>query len=255
MQALNGRENVTNPANETDSNNFGNTSDECFNKYTGIHCRDVLKSYADFESPGRVTTDVYVSNTVMDQKSVEDIVDRIIYALDLYIKPSDDCRKAVVPLLCMYYFGLCGRDNVDYRLTAAECKEVRESTCQSEWKTAQKLLKVSGQQLMLPDCSSLGDVGLGCDGGIIAFLQKCNCLLSVMVFFTAFSLSDANCTIVCHKHFYCENNFCKPRCDGFTIYSDEYVKLSDGLTITSGCVGLLCGIAVVGIFFLRRKQL
>ena len=120
----------------------------------------------------------------MDQKSVEDIVDRIIYALDLYIKPSDDCRKAVVPLLCMYYFGLCGRDNVDYRLTAAECKEVRESTCQSEWKTAQRLLKFSGPQSMLPDCSSLGDVGLGCarDGGIIAFLQKCNCLLYVMFF-------------------------------------------------------------------------
>jgi hypothetical protein len=195
----------------------------------------VLKSYADCESPGRITTDVHVSNALMDQKAVENIVDNIMFALDLYINPSDECRKAVIPLLCLYYFGLCGTHNTDYRPTAAECREVRDSTCQSEWKTAEKLLELSAEQFMLPDCLGLNDEGLECN--------------------EVFTFIETNCTIVCHEHFYCDNNFCKPRCDRFTIYSDEYVKLSDGLMITSGCVGLLCGIAVVVIFCIRRKKL
>jgi hypothetical protein len=230
----NERENITIFLNNTDRD-FGNMSGECYHKYTGSHCMTVLKSYADCESPGRITTDVHVSNALMDQKAVENIVDNIMFALDLYINPSDECRKAVIPLLCLYYFGLCGTHNTDYRPTAAECREVRDSTCQSEWKTAEKLLELSAEQFMLPDCLGLNDEGLECN--------------------EVFTFIETNCTIVCHEHFYCDNNFCKPRCDRFTIYSDEYVKLSDGLMITSGCVGLLCGIAVVVIFCIRRKKL
>ena len=172
FQEQNERENITIFLNNTDRD-FGNMSGECYHKYTGSHCMTVLKSYADCESPGRITTDVHVSNALMDQKAAENIVDNIMFALDLYINPSDECRKAVIPLLCLYYFGLCGTYNTDYRPTAAECREVRDSTCQSEWKTAEKLLELSAQQFMLPDCSGLNDEGLECNEGL---LQRPSCL-------------------------------------------------------------------------------
>ena len=80
---------------------------------------------------------------------------------------SDECRSAAVKFLCLYTFGLCGTYNVDYRPTAAECIEVRDSTCQSEWKEVDGLLASSGQPL-LPNCSSLSDKELQCDTGIAA---------------------------------------------------------------------------------------
>ncbi|CAI8013680.1 hypothetical protein GBAR_LOCUS8633 [Geodia barretti] len=69
------------------------------------------------------------------------------------------------------------------------------------------------------------------------------------------TVNKTECTIQCHDHFYCEDNFCKPRCDRFREYSDEYVMLSDGLMITSGSLGLVCTIAVLVLFFIRRKTL
>ena len=160
------RENITIFLNETDRD-FGNMSGECLHEYTGSHCLNVLKSYSDCESPARATADVYVSNSVRHQKGVENLVDSFLFALDLYINPSDECRKAVIPLLCLYYFGLCGTHNTDYRPTAAQCREVRDSTCQSEWKTAEKLLELSAQQFMLLDCSGLNDEGLECNEGLL----------------------------------------------------------------------------------------
>ena len=160
-------ENNTYPLDETDSDgNFGNMTGECYHEYTGSHCLSVLQSLAICESPERTTPDkVYISNSVINQKAVEEIVDNVLFGLGFYIKPSDECRRAVVPLLCFYSFGLCGTYNVDYRPTAEECREVRDSTCQSEWQEAEKLLELSGRQFQLPDCSSLGDEGLDCDYG------------------------------------------------------------------------------------------
>ena len=160
-------ENNTYPLNETGSDsNFGNMTGECYHEYTGSHCLSVLQSLANCESPERIAPDeVYISNAVIDQKTVEEIVDNVLFGLDFYIKPSDECRRAVVPLLCFYSFGLCGTYNVDYRPTAAECREVRDSICQSEWQAAEKFLELSGRQFLLPDCSSLSDKGLQCDYG------------------------------------------------------------------------------------------
>ena len=67
--------------------------------------------------------------------------------------------------------------------------------------------------------------------------------------------NETECTVQCHDHFYCENNFCRPRCDRFREYSDEYVMISDGLTITAASLGLICSIVVLVLFYLRRKSL
>ena len=77
----------------------------------------------------------------------------------------------------------------------------------------------------------------------------------VLNFFAAIKLNDTPCAIECHDHFYCDNNFCKPRCDRFREYSDAYVMISDALMITAGCVGLICGIVVVIVFSIHYKTM
>ena len=67
--------------------------------------------------------------------------------------------------------------------------------------------------------------------------------------------NETECAIKCHNHFYCENNFCRPRCDQFREYSDEYLMLADGLTVTAASLGLICSIVVLVLFYLRRKSL
>ena len=241
-----------------------NMTDECHIEYTGTQCMCALQSYAECES-SEIETKVFISNTIGDQKAVEDMVEDVVYFLGL-IKPSDECRGAAIQFFCLYFFGLCGTYNTDYRPTAADCREVRDSTCQSEWKEAEHLLKLYGLSIELPKCSSLGDEGLHCDEGEFKmhyFVLSClydSSFAAVSPNYTVELCNgtdtvNSSCMLECHEHFYCDNNFCKPRCDGFTIYSDEYVKLSDGLLITSGCVGLLCGIAVVVVFCTRRKKL
>jgi hypothetical protein len=232
-----GRRNSSSAINveESDSDAGNVTDDICSNKYTGTHCLSSLEFFAACESPDSEVPSVYVGDTITDQAMAEADIGDLLYALDLLIQPSDECRDAVVPFLCLYTFGMCGMNNDDYRPSAAECIEIRDSICESEWKKAKGLLEEFNQP-PLPDCSTLGDEGLDCDR-------------------ISLNESKSECTIQCHQHFYCDNNFCKPRCDRFREYSESYIALSDALTITAGCAGLLCGIAVVVIFLLRRKTL
>ena len=109
------------------------------------------------------TGPVYISNVISDQTKVEGEIEDTLYALDLYIKPSDKCRDAIMPFLCLYTFGLCGKDGREYRPTEAQCSDIRDNLCESEWKRATDLLALSERQ-PLPDCSSFGDSGLKCDG-------------------------------------------------------------------------------------------
>ena len=139
----------------------------CLHKYTGTHCMSSLLSFATCESSENddELMDVYISNNnIVDQISTEEEIGRLIYSLDLFIQPSEKCRSAVIPFLCLYTFGVCGANNDDYRPTAAQCMEIRDSICESEWKKASDLLALAGLP-PLPDCSSLDDEGLDCEQG------------------------------------------------------------------------------------------
>ena len=126
--------------------------------YTGLHCRNALQSRQTCLPEPRNSEKVFIVNT-LDQTLQENNIINIIYALNFFIKPSDECRSRVVPFLCLYTFGLCSENNVDYRPTAVECSDIRDNICESEWQEANSLLESNGQPL-LPDCSSFGDDGL-----------------------------------------------------------------------------------------------
>ena len=142
----------------------GNTTNitVCKNVYNGGHCLE-----ADT---------VHMSNKMVREKvTAEEEIEQLICSLGLYIQPSEECRSAVIPFLCLYTFGVCGANNDDYRPTAAQCMEIRDSICESEWKDASSLLALAGLP-PLPDCSSLDDEGLDCEQGTIPQC-KCQCVI------------------------------------------------------------------------------
>ena len=142
------------------------TSVACFNEYSGSHCFEALQSYSSCDPLVSEASAAYMSNKmVTEEGTAEEEIEQLIFSLDLYVQPSEKCRSAVIPFLCLYTFGVCGANNDDYQPTAAQCMEIRDSICESEWKKASNLLALAGLP-PLPDCSSLDDEGLDCEQGI-----------------------------------------------------------------------------------------
>ena len=130
------------------------------NTYVGEYCRGALKSL-QMCIPGQMNSnEIFISNRLNDQSALEMYISELLFALDIFIDPSEECRKRVVPFLCLYTFGLCGKNNDDYKPTAAECASIKDGVCRSEWSQANDLLSALGQSL--PDCNSFDADGLSC---------------------------------------------------------------------------------------------
>ena len=136
----------------------------CNNEYNTGYCFEALQSYTSCDPPVGETNATYISNLMDTEETVaaEEEVGNLIFYLDLFAQPSEECRSAFIPFLCLYTFGVCGANNNDYRPTEAQCMEIRDSICESEWKKASDLLARAGLP-PLPDCSSLDDEGLDCE--------------------------------------------------------------------------------------------
>ena len=65
--------------------------------------------------------------------------------------------------------------------------------------------------------------------------------------------TEVQCTIECHDQFYCENNFCKPRCDKFKSHS--YTVATDVLLLASTCINIVTGFASLVISCLTYKRM
>ena len=141
----------------------------CLTKYAGIQCLQPLQNCLSGEQN---TSEIFISNHIDDQSRLEDDIDSILYFLDLLIQPSDECRKRVVPFLCLYTFGLCDENSVNYRPKATECSHIRDNVCESEWQEANSAL-VSFGMPTLPDCSTFSDDGLVCSSDN----NNCKCII------------------------------------------------------------------------------
>ena len=130
----------------------------CLTKYTGTQCLQSLRNCL----PGKQnTSEIFISNRIDDQSTLEDNIGNLLYSLDLLIRPSDECGRRVVPFLCLYTFGLCDENGMDHRPKATECSDIRDNVCKSEWQNANSLLESSGMPT-LPDCFTFSDDGLVC---------------------------------------------------------------------------------------------
>ena len=139
----------------------------CLTKYTGTHCLQSLHNCLPGEQN---TSEIFISNLIDDQSLLEDGIETLLFSLEFLIRPSDECRKRVVPFLCLYTFGICDENSVDYRPKATECSDIRDNVCESEWQEANSAL-VSFGMPTLPDCSTFSDDGLVCSS------DNCECIL------------------------------------------------------------------------------
>ena len=80
-------------------------------------------------------------------QNAESIASDLLSRLD-FLNPSDDCRRAVVPFLCLYLFGLCDKSGVSVQPTSSRCVEIRDRLCPTQWALAVQL----GADL--PECGS-----------------------------------------------------------------------------------------------------
>ena len=140
------------------SGSGANVTDLCFERYTGQHCLSALKSLQGCLSGEDNATDIFISGNVDDQSLLEEEIGSLLFSLNLYINPSDECESRIIPFFCLSVFGLCG-ENGDYQPTAADCSDIRDNICKSEWQRANFLLESIGQP-PLPDCSSFMSEGL-----------------------------------------------------------------------------------------------
>ena len=143
---------------ESNSGSGNQSNAVCLTKYTGKQCLPHLQNCLTRKQN---SSEVFISNLIDDQSLVEDNIDTLLYFLDLLIQPSDECRRRVVPFLCLNTFGLCDENGMDYRPITAECLDIRDNICVSEWQEANSLLASSGMPT-LPECSTFSEDGLVC---------------------------------------------------------------------------------------------
>ena len=79
----------------------------------------------------------------------------LIFRLE-FLRPSDECKEAVTPFLCLDLFGLCDSSGVSLQPTSGQCEDVRDRACRTEWATALSL------GVDLPDCESFPSEQASC---------------------------------------------------------------------------------------------
>ena len=126
--------------------------------YSGQLCDSELSSLQTCYS-GSPDTPVTVP-TVIDQNQGEFNMRSLIIGLR-FLNPSPECKKRVMPFVCLHLFGLCDSGG-DYRTTLREtCVELRDNICAAEWNLAAEFLPE-----VLPVCEDLRDEADECGYGI-----------------------------------------------------------------------------------------
>ena len=75
-------------------------------------------------------------------------IQRMLGALEL-LRPNEECRNEIVPLLCLYFYGLCRDSGVSLQPTYGQCVNVRDNVCRQEW------IQASNFRIGLPNCAVL----------------------------------------------------------------------------------------------------
>ena len=110
--------------------------------YSGGICRDELLSlqtcFSDVTSPPPAETD---ENDIMS----------LVNGLSLF-RPSQQCREAILPFLCIFIFNLCDNNNTLHTILREDCLHIRDDVCAEVWQIA------VDYQVPLPVCENLPDV-------------------------------------------------------------------------------------------------
>jgi hypothetical protein len=117
--------------------------------YTGAVCRDTLQLHQQCLSNSYSDSEVYVPSD-RDQQQLEQQVALLIAGLQT-LTPSPECSEAAIPLICLFYFGLCDSGGELQLPSATQCETVSNTTCAREFQLATAILGSDA----LPQCEIL----------------------------------------------------------------------------------------------------
>ena len=132
--------------------------------YTGEVCRETLTSLQTCFSGDTSPPPALNIPSLIDQRAGERGATNLVNGLSL-LSPSQQCREAIMPFLCLSIFTLCDSSNHLHTILREDCLELRDDICTEEWRQAVAILGPG----ILPVCEDLPDTAENCIG-------RCRCM-------------------------------------------------------------------------------
>ena len=128
--------------------------------YSGDICRNELLSLQTCFSGVTSPSPALNIPSSIDQETGESDATRLVNGLSFF-NPSQQCKEAIIPFLCISIFNLCDSSNTLHTALRKDCLYIRDDVCVSEWSTAVEFLGAD----VLPVCEELPDnITLECTG-------------------------------------------------------------------------------------------
>ena len=118
--------------------------------YSGDICRNELLSLQTCLSDVTSPPPALNIPSSIDQKTSESDAILLLNGLS-FLNPSQQCKEAVMPFLCISIFNLCDSSNTLHTATREDCLYIRDDVCVSEWSTVVEILGAD----VLPVCEEL----------------------------------------------------------------------------------------------------
>ena len=131
--------------------------------YSGDICRsELLSSQTCFS--GMISPPLNIPSSI-DQETGESDVVRLVNGLSI-LNPSQECKEAIIPFLCISIFNLCDSSNTLHTALREDCLYIRDDICLREWSMVVEFLADA-----LPVCEELpGNITVECIGRQSSFL-------------------------------------------------------------------------------------
>ena len=128
--------------------------------YSGDICRNELLSLQTCLSGVTSPPPALNIPSSIDQETSESVVMMLLNGLS-FLNPSQQCKEAIIPFLCISIFNLCDSSNTLHAALREDCLYIRDDVCVSEWSTAVELLGAD----VLPVCEGLpNNITVECTG-------------------------------------------------------------------------------------------
>ncbi|KAL5491263.1 hypothetical protein EMCRGX_G016516 [Ephydatia muelleri] len=154
------------------------------------------------------------------------------------LQPKENCKVALVPILCLYFFPICDDTGAALHPDAGYCEEISSSVCKEEWNVAIAM----GIESLLPQCGLLPSEP--------SFLNR-KCIDEIVnISAVTLVLNNSTTHLYCGEDFVLFNGTCRPRCDSWESSGGVRLKIS---SILAAAIGIVSEIAFLSAAVVNRK--
>ena len=125
--------------------------------YSGEVCRAELTSLQTCFTGVAPSPPLSIPSNI-DQQSSEINAMLLVNGLS-FTNPSQECRDAVLPFLCLALFPLCDSNGNLHSIVREDCVALRDEICVEVWKAA---IMFTGEERVLPICEELKNTSNAC---------------------------------------------------------------------------------------------